>query len=274
MAAPTARPRRIDVTAAYDRGVVAYDAQWSAVIRPPAEAVLGELGLGADMRVLDVGAGTGALLPAIRSEAPAARVVALDASAEMLSAARTREGAAAVQADALALPIADDSVDAVLLAFVLFHLSDPSRGLAEGVRVLRTRGRLGAVTWAREHGAKAHAVWDAALADAGVPAPPTRRVDTGLDSCDAMEALLCGAGLRPERIWLAQLRHRWDPPSFWQLATGSGVNRRRLDLIDASTRRDLLAHLRDRLDALDPDDFAWSGEVVCTVATKGSPAAA
>jgi len=46
------------------------------------------------------------------------------------------------------------------------------------------------------------------------------------------------------------------------------VNRARLELADEETRAALLATVRTRLDALDPEDFDWSGEVVCAVATK------
>jgi ubiquinone/menaquinone biosynthesis C-methylase UbiE len=92
--------------------------------------------------IADIGAGTGALLGPIGSAAPAARVVALDASTRMLRIARTRRGASAVLADALALPLADGTADAVILAYVLFHLADPARAAAEAARVLRPGGRL------------------------------------------------------------------------------------------------------------------------------------
>jgi ubiquinone/menaquinone biosynthesis C-methylase UbiE len=134
------RPRRADVAGSYDRGTEVYEALWSPVIRPPAAALVRHLGLTGRYMVADVGAGTGALIGAIRSAAPDARVIALDASAEMLHLARTRRGAAAVLADALALPLADGVADAVILAYVLFHLADPPLALAEAARVLCPAG--------------------------------------------------------------------------------------------------------------------------------------
>ena len=134
--------------------------------------------------------------------------------------------------------------------------------------MLRAGGRLGTVTWAQEHGSTAHALWDSALADAGAPAAPLRRTDTGLDSPDAVEDLLREARLRPERLWTERLEHRWDAASFYALATGSGVNRVRLEGVDKSTRRALLEHVREGLEALAPDDFFWWGEVVCAVASR------
>ena len=264
---PVARPRRVDVAASYNLGVETYETLWSPVIVPPAAAVVVSLGLTCRSLVVDVGAGTGALLAAVQSAAPGARVVAVDASFEMLRAAH-RRGVASVHADALALPLADSTADAVLLAYVLFHLPDPAQGLAEAARVLRVRGRVGTVTWAWERGSRAHAVWDEILTDAGVPPLPPRRVDTGLDRPGALDGLLRSAGLHPERIWLHQLHYRWDRSSFWKLTSGSGANRARLDLVENEIRVGVLAHLTSRLEELRPEDFAWEGEVICAVATK------
>jgi SAM-dependent methyltransferase len=271
MAGPI-RPRRADVADVYDLGAAPYETLWSPVILPPAAALVPFLELADRCLVADVGAGTGALAGAVRSAAPAARIVALDTSAEMLRVARTRRGAQAILADALALPLPDGIADAVILAYVLFHLADPSLALAEAARVLRPGGRAGTVTWARERESRAHAAWDQVLTEAGVPPAPLRRVDVGLDRPDAVEALLRSAGLRPERIWTQRLRRRWGRSSFWELASGSGVNQIRLGLVDAATRADLQARLRSSPDRLAPRDFLWEGEVICAVAAEGADA--
>jgi SAM-dependent methyltransferase len=188
----------------------------------------------------------------------------------MLHIARTRHRAAAVLADAAALPLADGTADAVILAYVLFHLADPARALAEAARVLRPRGRAGVITWAWERGPRAGTVWDEALDETGVPAAPLRRVDTGLDRPDAVEALLRPAGLRPERIWRQQLHHQWDRFSFEKLASGSGQNQVRLARLAPAARTRVLARARRGLDGLAPQDYLWEGEIVCAVATKGT----
>jgi SAM-dependent methyltransferase len=252
----------------YDRGAEAYDALWSPVILPPAAALVRFLDLTGQCIVADVGAGTGALHSAIRSTAPAARVVALDASAEMLRIAQTRRGAQAVVADALALPLADQAADAVILAYVLFHLADPPLALAEASRVLRPGGRVGTITWGWERGSRADTLWDQVLTEAGVPPAPPRRTDTGLDRPEAVTALLRSARLRPDRIWHERLHHQWDRSSFWQLAIGWGVNRARLSRVDAATRAGVLARAQSGLTRLAPQDFWWEGEVICAVATK------
>ena len=93
-------------------------------------------------------------------------------------------------------------------------------------------------------------------------------MDTGLDSPEAIGALLRAGVWQPQRIWLERLTHRWEPSTFWRLVTGTGVNRARLQLADPDTRARLLATARARLEALDLEDFVWWGEVVCAVASK------
>jgi trans-aconitate methyltransferase len=233
--------------------------------------VVARLNLSAAATVVDVGAGSGALVASIKAAAPDGVVIALDASFEMLRAARDRTDANAAHVDALALPVRVASTDAVLLAFVLFHLSDPGQALAEAFRILRVGGTVGTVTWATESTLPAYAVWDQTLTDAGAMQLTPRRVDTGLDSPDAISDMLRAAGFQPIRLWTETLSHQWTPDTYWQLATGSGLNRLRLDTLDEETRTDTLTVARQRLAALQPPDFAWTGTVICSVATKPLP---
>ena len=99
--------------------------------------------------VLDVCCGTGDLGLAVLARGPAARLIACDSSGPMLARARRklarahRTGRAAVlESDALALPLADGCVDAVVCGFGLRNLSDPRRGAAEMIRVLRPGGAI------------------------------------------------------------------------------------------------------------------------------------
>lgn len=91
--------------------------------------------------VLDVGAGTGALTGSLLGLGH--RVLAVDPDAAMLSELTSRHPRAeAVVAPAELLPLADDSVDAVVVATAL-HWFDPDRAGAEIARVLRPQGVLG-----------------------------------------------------------------------------------------------------------------------------------
>ena len=92
----------------------------------------------------DLGCGTGevaaALAPAVR------RVIAVDDSAAMLSAARRRVRAldnVDVRRGRLeALPIEDAALDAATCVLVLHHVPEPELAIAEAARVLRPGGRF------------------------------------------------------------------------------------------------------------------------------------
>jgi SAM-dependent methyltransferase len=238
------------------------------VILPAAQALVAGLALGRGARVLDVGTGSGALVPSLQAAAADVTVVGLDASAEMLRQCRSATGIPAIRGDALALPFCDAAVDSVVLAFVLFHLADPAQAVAEAARVLTGGGRVGTATWAQDDSMEADAVWDETLSEAGAPPLPARRIDAGLDSTAAIDRLLTGAGLSPTRIWVEVLRNQWHPSAYYRYATGSGRSRQRLQQLGAAQRVEVLRRARKRLSTLGPDAFAWSGEVVCAVATQ------
>jgi ubiquinone/menaquinone biosynthesis C-methylase UbiE/DNA-binding transcriptional ArsR family regulator len=97
-----------------------------------------------DWIIGDLGCGTGALLPALAPHV--ARVIGVDASEEMLAAARGRVvGLANVElrvGTLEALPVDTASLDAVTLMLVMHHVPSPGIALAEAARVLKPGGRL------------------------------------------------------------------------------------------------------------------------------------
>ena len=83
---------------------------------------------------LDVGSGTGAFARALTDRG--ARVVAVDRSTAMLGYERSGRPPA-IAADVCALPLRAGCVDVAVAGFVLNHVADPVRGLAELARVSR-----------------------------------------------------------------------------------------------------------------------------------------
>ncbi|HEY1512990.1 MAG TPA: class I SAM-dependent methyltransferase [Gaiellaceae bacterium] len=103
----------------------------------------------APRRVLEVGCGWGELAEWIARET-GAEVVAIDLSPRMVELA-TERGIDATVADVQALPFADATFDVVVAAWMLYHVPDLDRGLAEIARVLRPIGTLVAATNSRLH---------------------------------------------------------------------------------------------------------------------------
>jgi ubiquinone/menaquinone biosynthesis C-methylase UbiE/DNA-binding transcriptional ArsR family regulator len=111
-----------------------------------ADFALGALvGLVPDTWVIgDLGCGTGAT--AVSLAPYVARVIGVDASAEMLAAAASRlsrfENVELRRGTLEALPLDDGSLDAALMMLVLHHLPAPGEALAEAARVIKPGGRV------------------------------------------------------------------------------------------------------------------------------------
>ena len=149
--------------------------------------------------VLDVGCGDGAIAELV---APHARsVTCFDRSEKLLAAAKARLASDRrirfVLGDAHELPLADASIDAVLLFNVLPCVTTPARVLAEAARVLRPGGRAVVVTLA------AHATPELTA--------PYRHLHPGFRPA-TLEKMLARAGL--EVVSCAVTSRERRPPNF------------------------------------------------------------
>lgn len=112
-----------------------------------------------DLRVLDIGTGTGAMLPLFAGAA--GTLVALDNSQAMLVRAQARcradelVGAPArinfCAGDVVRLPIADQVFDACNCSMVLHHVASPAAALREMARVVRIGGRIMVTAFCSHH---------------------------------------------------------------------------------------------------------------------------
>ncbi len=115
-------------------------------------------------RVLDLCCGTGDL--ALAGREAGGDVTAVDFSGPMLERARPKSSEITwLEADALHLPVDDDSFDAVTIGFGLRNMASAEQGLAEMRRVLKPGGRLAVLDVTRPRGLLApfYKIWFDAL---------------------------------------------------------------------------------------------------------------
>jgi demethylmenaquinone methyltransferase / 2-methoxy-6-polyprenyl-1,4-benzoquinol methylase len=125
------------------------DARWRSLVARKLQPGLQREGA----RVLDVACGTGDLSLAIAKQT-GAHVVGTDFCRPMLDIAARKAGASThlipfVEGDALKLPFADGSFDAVSIAFGLRNLSSVEGGLRELWRVLKPAGQAAILEFSR-----------------------------------------------------------------------------------------------------------------------------
>ncbi|MFC0432438.1 class I SAM-dependent methyltransferase [Kutzneria buriramensis] len=121
--------------------------------RPWHDWVRDHLPLRAGQRVLEVGAGTGALWPQ-----PVDGVVPTDFSPAMCTTLRDK-GFGPIRCSADALPFTAGVFDGAVACHMLYHVDEPADALAELRRVLRPRGWFVATTNGAGHMAE---LWDVA----------------------------------------------------------------------------------------------------------------
>jgi SAM-dependent methyltransferase len=92
--------------------------------------------------ILEVGCGTGVITEEL-AQLGTTHVVGLDIDPAMLTfTTRQKSRVIYVQGDALTLPFADNSFDAVVCHYLLLWLADPVQGVREMARVVRPNGHV------------------------------------------------------------------------------------------------------------------------------------
>jgi len=213
-----------------------YDSQGPYIdLVAEALVVLGPL----DGRVVgDVGCGSGRYISALRQAG--ARVVGIDLSVGML--AGVVEPPPLIAADSQSLPLADASLDVVMMMHMLYHVPDPTRALAQAARVLRPGGTLLVATNGGRHLAEMNQLWlplldrtglRASLEDAGLVNP---RV-----TADHALRLMAAQFPEPDVKWLRSSVVVNDPAPVVRHAASTtaaqAVGRQRDELIDELTQR-------------------------------------
>jgi len=213
----------------FDSGARAYERSRPSYPREAVDWLAAALEIGRSSRVVDLGAGTGKftrLLPV-----PAVAVEPIEGMRRQFVSAVP--GVPVIAGVAEAIPLADESVDAVTVAQA-FHWFDTDKSLAEIRRVLRPRGRLGLV-WNRR--------------DESVPWVARLR--------DLLEPY---EGLTPREWRRRWMRPEWTETGFTELEEGEFAYQQELDAeglcgrvasvsfiaaLEESERAQLLGQVRD-----------------------------
>jgi len=257
------------MAALYDASAPAYERHWApALLRHSRDLVHLLAPATGPRRVLEVAAGTGALLPELIGVAGrGGSVVAVDRSLGMLR--RATGAVARAQADALALPVRSGCVDVAVAAFVLFLVPDARRAAVELHRVLRPGGQLLAATWGGQRSTRADELVLEALEEAGAPVPDEiARSDDATASPEAMRGLLGGAGLTGIRTTARPLDARFTPSSMLEMRTTCGLTGWRFAQLDVPAQDEVRSRLAQRFAPLGAEAFTDSSEVLLTVARR------
>jgi ubiquinone/menaquinone biosynthesis C-methylase UbiE len=163
-------------------------------------SLVNELNIRPGATILDIGSGTGILLPLLHKATNGeGKIVSLDIAEEMLKQARNNGHNGDVDyihADVAAIPFSSDTFDLVICYSCFPHFSDKTKALAEITRVLRKGGRLAIC-----HTASRREINELHHSIGGVV-----KHDTIPDEAK-MVALLEASGLKP--IEIVDERHRY-----------------------------------------------------------------
>jgi SAM-dependent methyltransferase len=229
---------RFDDGAAYEEMM----GRWSARVATP---FLDWLALPPDLDWLDDGCGNGAFSEVLLHRQAPRSVVGVDPSPPQLAFARQRPGAVGarfLEGDAQALPLPDASMDAAVMALVLFFLPDPAQGLREMLRVVRSGGTIAAYHWDMAGGGfPLQPVLDAVRAEGhAAHSPPS----TWASALEASESLWRTAGLMDVQARQFDVQRAFDGfDEFWRSAHGGP----RLKQLFGSLEPAALQRLNDRV---------------------------
>lgn len=249
----------------YSGDAEAYQELWAPELLPMARRLLAQLSPPGP-RLLDLGAGVGALYPDERAAAPDATIVLADRAEGMIRLAASETPR--VLLDARDLPFAFDSFDSVMMTFVLFHVPEPLRVLKGIRRLLVPDGRLGLATWGEQRSRAAIEAWVEELDQHGAEEDVTIANHDLMDNETKVRGLLESARLTVESIETVRSEHPVTLEEFVSLRTRIGPSARRLRSLDPVTRDACLQRAVARIKDMDPREFVDDVDAILSVARR------
>ncbi len=243
---------------------------------PVTDWLLAAIAPGPGETVVELGAGPGGVgLRAARAVTPGGHVLITDIAPEMVDIARRRAQDLELStvsfevADAMALPLPDAGIGAVVCRFALQAMSDPACALREMLRVLRPGGRLAFAVWA---GAGANPGTAAAMAAiheaAGEPPATARPAIFSLADEAILASLLDDTGFTDVRLEHVTGERRYETfEQWWELRLRLPPGAQETwESLNPQTREGIERGLRERVAAYRRDDalvFGWDALVAC-----------
>ena len=217
-----------------------YDHYLAPITTQVVGPMVGALGLVAGKLVLDVCCGPGHLTGSLAQSG--ANVVGLDFAMPMVAKARENYPSLDFrQGDAQALPFNAETVDHVVCAFGVMHLSNADLAISEAFRVLRPTGRFIFTQWAQDD--ELLSIVFTAIAEHGEPvaslpdAPPAMRFSDPLE-CRSVLEVAGFAEVRVERVETAWTARQSE--ALLDLVYGGAVRAAMVLEAQSPARRDLI----------------------------------
>ncbi len=166
---------------------------------------------------VDIGCGNGAFTQVLVDHCAPTTVEGVDLSEGQLAFARSRLASPVAtfrRGDAMALPLADGSIDAAVMALVVFFLPDPARGVAEMARVVRAGGLAAAYVWDVVSGGGPSEAIITQMKGMGLP--PPRAPQAEASTLEGLHALWTGAGFADIEVRVLRMRRLFeDFEDYW-----------------------------------------------------------
>ena len=204
------------------------------------------------LRWIDIACGTGAFTELIMQRCAPSEIQALDPAEAQLVYARQRSGSSGatfIEGDAMALPFKDARFDAAVMALALNLVPDPSKGVSEMVRVVRSGGTVSTYIWDLPGGGFPYEPIQTEMHALGMTPPHPPCADATVMA--ALVKLWEDAGLGA--IQTRQINVKRDFSNFedfWSASTGTGLLRPTMTAMAREDLARLQARVRTRLGAL------------------------
>jgi len=202
-------------------------------------------------RWLDVGCGNGAFTEEIIARSAPSAVIGLDPSQEQIDHARSREAGKIAEyqtGDAQALPFAEGTFDAAMMALVISFVPDPAGAVAQMARVVRPGGWVGAYMWDFAEGGVPTYPLSAGAKDLGITFAQPYSVD--VSRLHVLRDLWLAGGLAEVETRTIRIRVRHESfDAFWNSNGKVGPSGKAVASLQPEVRARLQEHLRATMPA-------------------------